>query len=1097
MLPELKVAVRVNYSGIVAQSSNMVCQTLALLFLFTPITVFAQLPNDYLKKVQHSLIIEDSYSANYYISLLQPLIVSHEEKMEVDFLKAEKSFLEGDYDGAEVFVKTVKQTRNSHELARSYLLEGKILNRKDRFKESLNALKRASELVKNNAKDPLFGELSHWLGMSWSAVGNYDEATENLNQALNFFQSDSLLYYIKLAQVHITRGLNYKRKRDYKKAEQEYHSALQILESTPIPKFKELSRAYINLANVYSEQSDYVATKLYYEKAIFINENNLHDTKQLAIIYSNIARFYQDNGNLLRSKQNYEKWYLLFDGGKRNSREEAMKMLLNYGAFLTDIFEYDYADKILLQSNGFLREEDATETQLLILFARARIKESLNQQDSVSILLLAAHALMKAKHVTDAKIWSQFNYRKGVMESNAGNYSQADSLYLSALQTERLQEEIDSDVLADICSSLAINYNLQKKYHESIFYFQEALRLTKSVMPLFSPQNIELLNDIGLQYLEQQQYDSATSYFTKAIQLNQLPHQESLEYSDSYEVLVSNSRLLLVALARNSAKELKKAEVYILTAYPIIETKRKSLKSFEDQVAYNREVRDFFDIAIEYYHRMLTLTDETDYFNKAFEMAEKARYQVLQHSLRDVRIGEFANVAQKVISENENTQKQISLLTKQIVEEMEYGEEANPDLLQEYKEGLVTLQTRHDQMIDSVKNNLPGFYNLKFSAATVSPSTLKKDLLKDDMALIQYHVGYEKVHVLIITKEKNYMVLLKDKTTLMKSIRGLSNINRLKLTNEFIPAAHQLYNQLIFPIDSVLRNSKKITRYIVIPDGEINYVPFDVLVIKPAAELSKCKFLLSDKMLSHGYSSTLLWQEFSDYAQELKKIRMLAYAPNFNAESASNLGTDLLRSATTKSKYATYDFPPLQMNATEVKSISSILNKSGFQNEMVLDIDADEASFKSKNLNQYEIIHLATHGFVDYPTANSSGIAFSFNQASREDGILFMDEIFSLRCHTHLVCLSACQTGFGQVDVGEGMMSMTRAFLYAGVKNLVVSLWAVQDNSTALLMEKFYKQFVKSKSISHSLRKAKLQMLQEAEFSHPYNWAGFIHVGMN
>jgi CHAT domain-containing protein len=1044
-----------------------------------------------------AVVQEDVPRLEFYINILKSQSTTKSDLETIDVLTAEKLIFQTDYQEALSHIERLKQSERTKTIIHSLILEGKILNRQNQFKKSIEILESVGDKL-GNAEQSVRGERWHWLGASRMQTGENVEAAKCFQQALIIFKSDSAKFYVKLALCRIMNGINFKRTGNFQAAEKEYLAAIKILENTPLPKYAERSRAYINLANVYNVQQNYLVAQRYYSKSLELYKTHLNDSNQLAILYINLALCYKNYGNFLASKEYYDKWYQTFNKASKQSLQlSGVQMLVNYGVFLQDfLYEFNHAYEVLKEAEGYLNEDSSPQDQLLFLFAKAQYFEVPFVKDSIAPLLKKARDIL-LKLPENHMSWFDLYSLESAFATNTQKYERADSLIWLAFVAAK---EINTDTanrLSKVHSLWGFNFELQGKHPQAAESFKRTLQLMESFSTPYNPQRIAILNNIGISFFKSNEFDSAHHYLMLAFQSNQLPvNSYGPQFSDPFEVLVTNFYFLQLAM-KQSVIQMKDAEVYVLTSYAIIEGKRKVLKSFEDQRAYNIAVRDFFDSAMKYYHQMFTLTGEANYFNKAFEMAEKARYQVLQHSLRDIRVGEFASVTQKISLDEQSTQKQVSLLTKQIVEQLGYGEKANYDLLKEYNNNLVSLQVRQDQMLDSVKNNLPGFYNLKFSATTVSPATLKKDLLKDDMAIIQYHVGYEKVHVLIITKENNYMLLLKDKSMLMKAIRGLSNINRLKLTNEFIPAAHQLYNQLIFPIDSVLRNSKSIARYILIPDGEINYVPFDVLVIKPAAELSKCKFLLSDKMLSYGYSSTLLWQEFSDYAQELKKIRMLAYAPNFNAESASNLGTDLLRSATTKSKYAKYDFPPLQMNAKEVKSISSILDKSGFQNEMVLDIDADEESFKSKNLNQYEIIHLATHGFVDYPTANSSGIAFSFNQASREDGILFMDEIFSLRSHTHLVCLSACQTGFGQVDVGEGMMSMTRAFLYAGVKNLVVSLWAVQDNSTALLMEKFYKQFVKSKSISHSLRKAKLQMLQEAEFSHPYNWAGFIHVGMN
>jgi len=1045
---------------------------------------------------QLAMAQEDVPRAEFYINLLKAHGEVKNATETINLLTTEKLILQTDYPQALGYIEKLKQSERTSTIIHSLILEGKILNRQGQFKKSITILESVGNKL-DNTESGVRGERWHWLGASLMETGKNKEAQECFLQALSIFQSDSSKFYVKLALSRIMAGINFKRTGNYQAAEREYQLAIKILENTPLPKYRERSRAYINLANVYNEQRNYLLAQQYYLKSLDLYQTKLRDSSQLTILYNNMAQFYQSYGNGLASKEYFDKWYQLFSKtSKQNYNASALKMLVNYGAFLGDVlFEFDHADEILRKAEGYLNEDSNPEDHLLLIIARVQNFIGPSKNDSTSVQLEKARSILL--EYPETQYWFDLYCIESTLATNTKRYEKADSLIQLALVAAKTYED-SSSRLADAYRLWGLNLDLQQRHPEAAEKFKEALKMMDAVSNPYHPNRIALLNHTGISYFNNKQVDSARHYLVRALQANQLPVQNNISrFSDPFEVLVSNFYLIQLTLKEDPTR-LKDAEVYVLTSYSIIEDKRQSLKSSEDQRLYNRAVRDFFDIAITYYFRMFTLTQNGNYFNRAFEFAEKSRYQALQHSLQDVRIGEFASVTQRIVSQEQELQKQINLLTKQIVEAVGSGEPTNPDLLREYNTGLVTLETRHHQMLDSVKKNLPGIYNLKFSTTTVSPSALQKDLLKSDMAFVQYHVGYEKVFVLIVTKEKPYMVELQDKMQLLKNIRQLSTINRLRLSREFIPAAHQLYKLLLQPVDSVLAHHRiKINHYVLIPDGEINYVPFDVLITKPAPELNACKFLLNEKILSYGYSSTLLWQEFSDYSLELQNAKMLSYAPTFNRQTEVELNETGLRNTAYKSQYATFDFQPLQNNTQEVKSISKIVKQKGYQDETLFAEQADEASFKRKDLNDYQIIHLATHGFVDYPTNQSSGIAFSYNETSGEDGILFMDEIFSLRSRAHLVCLSACQTGFGKVDVGEGMMSMTRAFLYSGVKNLVVSLWSVQDNSTAMLMENFYKQFVKSKSISLSLRSAKLQMMKEKEFSHPYNWAGFIHVGLN
>lgn len=162
-----------------------------------------------------------------------------------------------------------------------------------------------------------------------------------------------------------------------------------------------------------------------------------------------------------------------------------------------------------------------------------------------------------------------------------------------------------------------------------------------------------------------------------------------------------------------------------------------------------------------------------------------------------------------------------------------------------------------------------------------------------------------------------------------------------------------------------------------------------------------------------------------------------------------------------------------------------------------LEEDAREASVKTDKLGEYRILHFATHGLVNEKNPQLSGLILSpEDSTSKEDGILHLGEIYNLNLNADLVVLSACETGLGQVAKGEGIIGLTRGFLYAGASNVLVSLWQVSDVTTADLMVDFYDKMLGGMSKPEALRAAKLQMIRRhPEYAKPYYWAPFILVG--
>ena len=160
---------------------------------------------------------------------------------------------------------------------------------------------------------------------------------------------------------------------------------------------------------------------------------------------------------------------------------------------------------------------------------------------------------------------------------------------------------------------------------------------------------------------------------------------------------------------------------------------------------------------------------------------------------------------------------------------------------------------------------------------------------------------------------------------------------------------------------------------------------------------------------------------------------------------------------------------------------------------------ANEEFLKSKEVEKYKYLHFATHGFVNTEKPELSGILLAQDSTLNEDGILYSGEIYNLKLNADLTVLSACETGLGEIKKGEGLIGLTRALLYAGSKNIIVSLWKVADNSTSDLMIDFYKNLLneeqEKQEFSQALQQAKLKMIDEGKYAHPFYWSPFILIG--
>jgi CHAT domain-containing protein len=185
----------------------------------------------------------------------------------------------------------------------------------------------------------------------------------------------------------------------------------------------------------------------------------------------------------------------------------------------------------------------------------------------------------------------------------------------------------------------------------------------------------------------------------------------------------------------------------------------------------------------------------------------------------------------------------------------------------------------------------------------------------------------------------------------------------------------------------------------------------------------------------------------------------------------------------------------LVFSRQEVDSIYSQFPAA--QTSKFVDFGASLPSVTSPNLSQYRIIHLATHGLLDSEHPERSALVMSLVDrfGNSQPGFLKMGDVFNLKLPADLVVLSACETALGSDIKGEGLVGLTRAFMYAGARRIVASSWKVDDLATAELMTSFYKNLAQGQSAPVALRAAKLGIMQKPGWSSPYYWAAFTLQG--
>lgn len=283
-------------------------------------------------------------------------------------------------------------------------------------------------------------------------------------------------------------------------------------------------------------------------------------------------------------------------------------------------------------------------------------------------------------------------------------------------------------------------------------------------------------------------------------------------------------------------------------------------------------------------------------------------------------------------------------------------------------------------------------------------------------------------------------------------------------------------------------------KLIVVPDRLLHRLPFEALV-------HNGHYIVEDHELSYVPSASMLglWQDSKGDAGTEDKMEILAFGdPNFGPEpkttSKKNFRArhpNIIRQARASRGFHLTSLPRTR---DEVLYIAELFPPE--RGRVYLGKDATEESVKGESLRRFRRLHFATHSLIDEVSPARTAVALSLDSDHEEDGFLEVSEVSELDLDCDVVVLSACQTGRGQVRLGEGIVGLSRAFLYAGARAVVVSHWNVSDISTSQLMKGFYRHLAAGIGNAAALRETKLQMLKsDKKIRHPYYWAPFVIVG--
>ncbi|OWY22783.1 CHAT domain-containing protein [Sphingobacteriales bacterium UPWRP_1] len=474
----------------------------------------------------------------------------------------------------------------------------------------------------------------------------------------------------------------------------------------------------------------------------------------------------------------------------------------------------------------------------------------------------------------------------------------------------------------------------------------------------------------------------------------------------------------------------------------------------------------------------------------ALLFAEQYKAAVLLESVQNNEARLFSNLPPKLLEEDRQLRETLAQ-TEQHYFEMQQ-QQAPDDSLQLTDKKLFDLRRKSNRLTQLIEQQYPQYNRLKFEAKTAGIADISGKLLNENTALINYFTADSSIYAIVVTRPTAVLYTLNktpafeqdlDTIRTLLSQPGAVQRNTKQAFAVFTQCAHRLYNTLLQ--QPLAQMPAGINRLIIVPDGKLGYLPFEIL-LPTLPDSTRADFrtlaplyLLQRYAISYGASATLLLEQQTAAHHQTAAKLFAGFAPQYIQQPGNNNPPQDTQAQ-------------LQGAVEEVAQIAQLTGGQAF-----LDQTATKERFKNM-AGKYKIIHLAMHGEVNDQNPMYSKLLFTQPPgASADEAELNTYELYTMNLNADLAVLSACSTGEGQVQKGEGIMSLSRGFIYAGCPSIVMSLWKAADASTRQIMQTFYQNLMQQKNKDVALQEAKLAFLASADrlTSYPFYWATFVQLG--
>jgi CHAT domain-containing protein/tetratricopeptide (TPR) repeat protein len=639
-------------------------------------------------------------------------------------------------------------------------------------------------------------------------------------------------------------------------------------------------------------------------------------------------------------------------------------------------------------------------------------------------------------------------------------------------------------------------YDVRGDKSRALDYYLKALSFLRAEKTFRG--EAETLNLIGNINEERGRTQDAFEYYNQALLLSRKAEYPVGEIATLYRIAHLERDRGNFTIARQKTQR----------ALELVESLRSKVISEDLRTSYFATVRQHYELYIDVLMHLQKQDGDARFDAEAFEISERARARSLLESLNAGRADIREGVDRALLLRQRSLQQSLEikaerrsqlLAARQNTEAQALGKEIDQ------------ITTEYDETTSQIRSKNPRYAAL-IEPQPLSLSQIQQQVLDNDTLLLEYMLGDERSYVWAVTRtevssyvlppQRNIAAVVKKAYELLRSPPGTNS------ANEFSLAAQELSQIVLSPIAAHLNKH----RVIVVADGALNYIPFQIL---PAPNANQ-EPLVAGYEVINAPSASILGELRQEAARRQPAAKILAafgdpvFASNYAQRKDRNFGGQIASKPTLENESGrrgsrdvevdrdSFDpsvVQPLFYARRELSVISEVAGKETF---LAADFDATRERLQQADLTVFAILHFATHGILDPKQPENSGLLLStVNRSGQaQNGFVGLQDIYNLHVPVNLVVLSACRTGLGKDVRGEGLIGLTRGFMYAGASSVVASLWKVDDEATSELMKRFYSNMLQQgMTPAAALRAAQNSIRHEPQWSSPYYWAAFTLQG--